>query len=118
MHEGDPELRIAMWSRNDPVTLLGALGVLLSGWDELEPFFRWLASRFSDCTVYDFELIAAGASGDVAYTVGLEHCTRSWEGSPPEAVTVRATHGYRREGGQWKIVHRHGDGLAAGHPAR
>ncbi len=77
MHDGDPEPRIAMWSRNDPVTLLGALGVFRSGWDELEPFFRWLASRFSSCTAYDFELIAAGASGDVAYTVGLERSMRS-----------------------------------------
>jgi hypothetical protein len=34
--------------------------------------FHWLASRFSDCTDYRFELVAAGASGDLAYTLGYE----------------------------------------------
>jgi ketosteroid isomerase-like protein len=28
-----------------------------------------------------------------------------------EPYTLRVTHAYRREDGDWKIVHRHGDGL-------
>jgi ketosteroid isomerase-like protein len=53
--------------------------------------------------------VAAGASGDLAYTVGYEKCTRSWDGGPPESSTLRVTHVYRRENGEWKIVHRHAD---------
>ena len=30
-------------------------------------------------------------------------------GRPVEPVTVRVTHIYRRENGEWKIVHRHAD---------
>jgi ketosteroid isomerase-like protein len=26
-----------------------------------------------------------------------------------EPITIRVTHVYRREDGEWKIVHRHGD---------
>jgi len=33
--------------------------------------WRVLASRFSNCTAYRFELVAAGVSGDLAYTVGI-----------------------------------------------
>jgi ketosteroid isomerase-like protein len=113
IHNGDPAPRLAMWSREDPVTLLGANGAVDSGWSEVSDVFRWVASRFSNCTAYDFELIAAGVSGDLGYTVGYEHSTVSIDGRPPTANRLRVTHVYRREDGEWKIVHRHGDGLAA-----
>ena len=70
---------------------------------------RWAASRFSNCISYDFELVAAGVSGDLAYTVGYERSLRSQDGGPVEANTLRVTHVYRRENGEWKIIHRHGD---------
>lgn len=84
-----------MWSTTDPVTLFGALRTN-SGWDDVSTTFRWLASRFSDCTSYDFEIVAAGASGDLAYTVGYEHTTASRAGAA-ESYTLRVTHIYRRE---------------------
>ena len=37
----------------------------------------------------------------------------SIDGRPVEPITVRATHVYRREGGEWKIVHRDGDNAPA-----
>ena len=113
IHDGDAGPRIQMWSHEDPVSLLGAFGVARSGWTEVEETFRWVASRFSNCTDYDFELIAAGVSGDLAYTVGYERATYSFEGGPVEPRMVRATHAYRREDDEWKIVHRHGDNLSA-----
>ena len=108
---GDAEPRLRLWSRNDPVTLLGAFGVQRSGWEEVSETSRWVASRFSNCEAYDFDLFAAGASGDLAYTVGFEKVTASTDGGPIASFVVRVTHGYRREDGQWKIVHRHGDYL-------
>lgn len=52
-----------------------------------------------------------GTSGAMAYTVGYEHSLRSLDGGPAEASTLQVTHIYRREKGEWKIVHRHGDVL-------
>jgi ketosteroid isomerase-like protein len=109
LHEGDVEPRLAMWSHDDPVTLFGAYGVAKQGWDELSETFRWLAGRFSSFSDYDYELVAAGASGDLAYTVGYERHKVSIEGGPVKPHVIRVTHVYRREGGVWKIVHRHGD---------
>jgi ketosteroid isomerase-like protein len=37
----------------------------------------------------------------------------SRNGGPVRPNRLRVTHVYRRENGQWKIVHRHGDGLEA-----
>ena len=51
----------------------------------------------------------AGASGDLAYTVGYEHITVSMDGASVAPLTLRVTHLYRREDGEWKTVHRHAD---------
>ena len=107
IHNGDAEPRLALWSRTDPVTVLGAKSSA-SGWQEVEPVFRKVASWFSDSAAYAFEVVAAGASGDLAYTVGFEHNQVKVDGQP-RTYTLRATHVYRREGGQWRIVHRHAD---------
>jgi ketosteroid isomerase-like protein len=108
LHNGDVTPRMEMWSTQDPVTLFGAVKSI-SGWDEVSQAFRWLASRFSDCTAFRFELVAAGVSGDLAYTVGYEHTEVAMDGVPAEPYTLRVTHVYRRENGEWKIVHRHAD---------
>jgi ketosteroid isomerase-like protein len=109
IHNGNVEPRLEMWTTREPVTLFGAGVPLKHGSDEVTRASRWVASRFSNCTAYRFDLIAAGVSGDLAYTVGFEHSTRSMDGGPAESVTVRVSHIYRRENGEWKIVHRHGD---------
>ena len=105
---GDPGPRLATWSHQDPVTLFGAL-LNKSGWGEVGPAFEFLASRFSDGTEYEYKVTAAGASGDLAYIVGIEHTKASVGGAPPEAFELRVTTVFRREHGTWKIVHRHAD---------
>ena len=105
---GDATPRSWTWSQREPVTLFGAAVRLRRGWTEVSQTFRWLAGRFSDLHDYRFELVAAGASGDLAYTVGFEHKTVVADGAPT-TYTLRVTHVYRREDGQWRIVHRHGD---------
>ena len=91
--------------------LFGAWGPCKSGTEEVTRISKWVASRFSNCTEYNFEVVAAGVSGDLAYTVGYEHSLRSLDGGPVENATLRVTHIYRKENGEWKIVHRHGDAL-------
>jgi ketosteroid isomerase-like protein len=114
LHNGDPEPRTELWSHEDPVTVLGAFGVAASGWEEVSETFRWVASQFSKGESFRLEVIAAGVSGDLAYTVGYEHSMVSRDG-PARPNRLRVTHVYRRENGEWKIVHRHGDGLEAEH---
>lgn len=75
-----------------------------------ERAFGQLGETFSDCTAYPFELIAADVAGDMAYTVGYEHTQASVNGKP-RTYTLRVTQVYRREGGEWRVVHRHGDTL-------
>jgi ketosteroid isomerase-like protein len=116
LHNGDAAPRIAIWSHNDPVTLFGT-ALMGSGWIEIRPVFESLASRFSNGT-YEYEVIAAGASGDLGYMVGIEHSTVSVGGATPEAYELRVTEVFRREAGEWKVVRRHADPMPDGNAAR
>jgi len=111
IHNGDAAQRKALWSRTEPLTLFGA-AVSGRGWGELEPTFDWLGRSFSDCTSYENELVAAEASGDLAYHVAIEHSSASMNGTP-HTYALRVTTIFRREDGQWRIVHRHGDPYTA-----
>lgn len=106
VHNGDAGPRRAIWSRNDPVTVLGAWKNA-SGQRELDELFDHLAGSFSNCTAYEFELLEAEVRGDTAYTVGFEHTTASVNGVP-RTYSLRATQIYRREDGEWRVAHRHG----------
>ena len=106
LHDGDAGPRRAIWSRHDPVSVLGAWKNAC-GQHELDALFAHLAESFSDCVSYELEIVEAEVLGDAAYTVGLEHTSASVDGVP-RTYTLRATQIYRREGGVWKVVHRHG----------
>jgi ketosteroid isomerase-like protein len=108
LHNGDAGPRMAMWSHNDPVTLFGA-AFTGRGWVDIGTIFEQLGRSFSKCTSYENEIIAAGASGNLAYIVALEHTTASIKGAPPQPYVLRVTTVFRREDGEWKVVHRHGD---------
>jgi hypothetical protein len=100
LHNGDPARRRALWSRNEPVSVLGAWRNA-HGQGEID-------EQFSDCTSYVFELLAYDVVGDMAYTAGFEHTSTSVDGQQ-RTYTLRATQVYRREGGEWRVAHRHGD---------
>ena len=107
LHNGDAAPRRALWSRNEPVSVLGAWRNA-NGRQELDELFTALEASFSDCTSYAFEQQAYDVVGDMAYTAGLEHTSASVNGQP-RTYTLRATQVYRREGGEWKVAHRHAD---------
>ena len=107
LHNGDPEPRRELWSRIEPVSVLGAWRNA-HGLQEINEFFTELGKSFSDCTSYRFELQAYDVVGDMAYTAGLEHSSASVDGDP-RSYTLRATQVYRREDGLWRVAHRQGD---------
>lgn len=107
LHNGDAGPRRAIWSRNEPVSILGAWRNAY-GQHEVEDVFKFLEKSFSECTSYEFELVVFDVVGDMAFTAGLEHSSVSVDGKP-RIYTLRATQVYRREGGEWKVAHRHAD---------
>jgi ketosteroid isomerase-like protein len=108
LHRGDVNPRKALWSHREPVSLFGA-ALTGRGWPEVEAAFDRLAAAFSGTESCDYEVVAAGVSGDLGYVVGIEHSVSSVRGAEPMAYALRVTTVLRREDGEWKVVHRHGD---------
>lgn len=108
LHNGDPGPRFEMWSHDDPVTLYGAAmaGV---GWQQVGAVFEHIAARFSKCESCEWQIVAAGVSGDLGYIVAIERTTCSIGDSPPSPYALRSTTVLRREGGTWTVAHRHAD---------
>lgn len=111
VHNGDATERLTMWSQQDPVSVFGVWRIN-SGWDGVKNAISTVASRFTDCRSYDFEVAAADVIGDMAYTVGYEPTTCRVDGEL-QTYVLRATNIYRHEDGEWKLVHRHADRHAA-----
>lgn len=107
LHNGDPALRDAIWSRHEPVSVFGAMRNA-RGPVEVDQLFTDLSRSFRDCTAYRFELLAHDVVGSMAYTVGLEHVSVTID-EQPRTFTLRSTQVYRREAGEWRVVHRHAD---------
>ena len=109
LHNGNPAPRRALWSRREPVSVLGAWRNA-HGQAEIDALFAHLGRSFSNCTSFAFEVQAFDVVGDMAHTVGLERTAVSVDGKP-RTYTLRVTQVYRRENGEWRVIHRHGDTL-------
>jgi ketosteroid isomerase-like protein len=108
MYLGDPEPFKALWSRRDDISLFGAFGPCKKGWDQVGKTVEWVASRFRQGVVTaEYEVVYEG--GDLAYSVGYEIGDVALDGAPVTRQRLRVTQIYRREDGQWRLVHRHGD---------
>jgi ketosteroid isomerase-like protein len=112
MENGHPGPRKALWSHEDPVTLFGA-EASASGWEAIERIFNRLAQSFSDGQSCTYDVVGAGVSGDLGYVAAIERSVAGTHGSAPETFTLRVTTIFRREQGEWKVVHRPGDPLDA-----
>jgi len=108
MVAGNPQPYIDCWAESDDATLFGAWGPIERGYRRLAEVFRWVGSRFQGGRLVT-ENTVAFASGDVAYTVGLERSEVAVDGGTPQPMTIRVTHIYRRFGNEWRLVHRHAD---------
>lgn len=53
--------------------------------------------------------MAFDVSDDMAWTAGYVRCTARMDGGPLTRYTLRITHVYRQEDGEWKVVHEHSD---------
>ena len=105
---GDAGPRKELWSHRDPVSLFGA-ELSGSGWSDIEPVFDQVAASFTGSQACDYEVVAAGVSGDLGYIAAIERCVASSGGGEPRLFALRVTTVLRREDGAWKVVHRHGD---------
>ena len=111
--KGDPQPFKDICSHADDVTIVGGMGGVEKGWANVEKRYEWAASRFSsDNSEPQSEIVSLVASSDLAYAVEIERSSARMVGSTElQQLALRVTTVFRREGVQWKVVHRHADPL-------
>jgi len=110
---GDPALWKQNASHEADVTIFGAFGGHENGWNEVGPRNDWASSQFKDIGAHQtIEYLNTSASGDLAFTVSIERqVAQLVSQDKPTPRALRVTQVFRREGGIWKLVHRHADPL-------
>ena len=83
--------------------------ILRFGGDPGDLVQRYEKVRQRTYSDFRWDIEVADAGGEMGYTVGLERFYHHADDGRVVPITVRVTHVYRREEGEWKIVHRHGD---------
>jgi ketosteroid isomerase-like protein len=114
---GDAEPVKAFFARGDDVTLLSGVGGYFRGWENVSSHLDRAASQFSGTKehAWEYEPIHTGVDGDLAYAVVIEGEKGVDVARGDSSVTrqLRATLIFRRQNGEWKLVHRHADPLAS-----
>ncbi len=105
--QGHPETFLELWSHAGDVTIMAAIGGYQVGFDAVRELLT-AASKTQHFDGWRAENMATALDGNLAFTVELEHYAYA-EDREDKGMTLRATQIYRREDGQWRVIHRHGD---------
>jgi len=108
---GNPKPLKELYSHNQDITVLGGFGGFEHGWNEVGPRLDWAASQFAGGS-YERRTVSMVEGTDLAYTVSIEvNRVREAGKSDDTQLDLRVTQIYRRENGEWRLVHRHADPL-------
>ena len=107
---GDPEPSKKLFSRRGDVTLANPLGPPALGWKQVEKALDQAASQIREGEPVRFDQVSGHETPDLAYTLVIQR-TRAKMGDSTEMAdfSLRVTTIFRREEGEWKVVHRHAD---------
>jgi ketosteroid isomerase-like protein len=107
MLNGDAGSMSDVWSHDPVVSTMHPLGGRQVGWDDVRGSWEGAAQAFQSGSAEASDLEFSVLDG-VAYTIGTEHVNARIGGKDLH-LEVRVTNIYRRDGGEWKMVHHHGD---------
>ena len=127
---GNPRPAQESFSHRADVTLANPLGPaapeigpVAHGWEQVALTQEHSASRFTDGTDVDFEIVEKYVSAELACVVLIERMKARVSGNEVTSsesavpVALRVTMTFRPEDGRWKVVHRHADSVTTAQPA-
>jgi ketosteroid isomerase-like protein len=103
-----------MVAHGSPATFFAPMGGYVQDADAVSARYTRDAEAFERGSDSRFEILHMAASDGIAYWVGFQRASARMRGHA-EAVpfNLRVTEVFRREGGDWKLIHRHADTLVA-----
>ncbi len=111
---GDPGPVKELYSESDDVALANPFGPARRGREAVMSALDYASSRMSDGEVIGCDELARYTTDDLATVLEVEHWrARIGDRDSVEPFDLRVTTTFRREGGEWRIVHRHADPIAS-----
>ena len=111
---GDMRRYVTLIKHADDYTLMSPTGGdTIHGFEESEENLAEMA-RFFKSGEATLEVVQTYASGDLVVLVVVERQHGEVGDYPPQDWSLRVTLVFRREGGEWRLAHRHADALV--HP--
>lgn len=113
LYSGDPEPIKALYFHGDETSQCGYWGGVERGWAEVGARWDWVATQIVPGeNTHSQEILLTSVTAEMAYAVFIERAqVRLVDQPDPQQIAVRVTAVFRREGDDWKAVHRHGDSL-------
>ena len=110
---GDPDPLKRIAARRSPASFFGPQGGSHEGADQVWDAYAHGAAALSPGGETHFEVLHLAAGDGLAYWVGLQRATVMIGGrAEPTPMDLRVTEVFRREDGEWRLIHRHADQLA------
>jgi ketosteroid isomerase-like protein len=103
----------AIWSHRPDISDFSADGGEEFGWNAVHEHIRNMARLYPSGRIgaQNMRVVADGdADGDLGYSVVTETGQMRSPDGPMVKFSQRATNIFRREQGQWKLIHHHADG--------
>ncbi len=106
---GDASPLDSMLTSAEPATFFPPGGALISGSQLVHDAQVGGAAVFGPDGVGTFEIMASGSDHDLGFLSGRQVASVALAGGAPQDLTLRITEVFRREEGEWMLVHRHAD---------
>ena len=111
---GDAQTYLALVKHTDDFTLMSPFGGTPTRAADLTAERRQALGRFFRNGTFRQDLVQAYASPDMVVLAVVERAHVEVGGLPAQDWALRVTLVYRRDGADWRLVHRHADPLANG----
>jgi len=110
---GNPDPVKQVYSDADDVTLANPFGPARRGHNAVMHALDYASSRMSHGQVVGFDELARHSNDELATILEVEHWrAKIGERDSVESFELRVTTTFRREDGEWKVVHRHADPIS------
>lgn len=103
---------LALSTTYNPATFFPPSGDQIHGAGRVNDANEKGAKAFGEGSTGHFEVLQSASSADLGFWTGIQHAEVMMNGKDkPVAMKLRTTEVFRREKGEWKLVHRHADML-------